>query len=93
MVNFTSSDDCFHNSTMSLNGFNLKMTILVAFLLLAAGVVVGGLECDEPVHKHYCVLKGHVAKELPPGEPPLSIGFDMGVSVKIFFAFFTVVIK
>jgi hypothetical protein len=69
--------------------------LLVVLLLLVPGVVVSadadGLECDEPRHKHYCVTKGHVAKELPPQEPPLVVSMDLGVSVSFFIGGSTVV--
>ena len=63
----------------------------VVLLLLVPGVVVGevanDLECEEPLHRHYCVTKGLVAKDLPPHEPPLNVFLDIGVSVKIKLVF------
>ncbi len=64
----------------------------MVLLLLVPGVVISAdadadvLECDEPRHKHYCVTKGHMAKELPPQEPPLVVSMDLGVSVSFVLA-------
>ena len=55
--------------------------LLVVYFVQAGFAAVDELECEEPHHKHYCVLKGHIAKELPPEQPPLTIYLDLGVSV------------
>ena len=70
-----------------------QTVLLVVLLFLVPGVVVGvdsddnvgdgQLECEEPLHKHYCVTKGLIAKELPPQEPPLIVFLDLGVSVSV----------
>ena len=57
--------------------------LLVFLHLVRVGVAVDELECEKPHHKHYCVLKGHIAKELPPHEPPLTVFMDLGVSVRL----------
>jgi len=60
----------------------LGLVVVVLLLVHVVDAVDDELECEEPHHKHYCVLKGHIAKELPPHDPPLTIFMDLGVSVR-----------
>ncbi len=55
--------------------------LIFVILCVQVCAAVDELDCEEPHHKHYCVLKGHIAKELPPEEHPLIIYLDLGVSV------------
>jgi len=55
--------------------------LIFVILCVQACAAIDELDCEEPHHKHYCVLKGHIAKELPPEEHPLIIYLDLGVSV------------
>lgn len=63
-----------------MRSFNL-CTLIFLFNL---GQVLA-LECEEPLNKDYCVLKGHNAKELPEGQVPLEVNADIGVAVKFLF--------
>ena len=57
-------------------------SLIVIILILTRVVLITCLECEEPLQKHYCVTKGHNPRELPPGEPPLTIMMEIGVSVR-----------
>ena len=56
--------------------------LIVTILILTRVVLITGLECEEPLNNHYCVIKGHNPREVPPGEPPLNIMMEIGVSVR-----------
>jgi hypothetical protein len=61
----------------------LQLLVVVFLHVIHVSAAVDDPECEEPHHKHYCVLKGHIAKELPPHEPPLTVFMDLGVSVRL----------
>jgi hypothetical protein len=70
----------------------MRILLLVLMSGLVSGLADGlaeGFECEEPLHKHYCVMKGHVAKELPPHDPPLAVFMDLGVSVTAVLQFYS----
>ncbi len=62
----------------------MKPTLLFKLIFLFNLSQALGLECEEPLNRDYCVIKGQIAKELPPGQVPLEVNAYIGVLVKDF---------
>jgi len=56
-----------------------KSLLCLIFLIFHGG---SGLECEEPLKRDYCVVKGQNGKELPTSQVPLEVKVDIGVTVK-----------
>ena len=51
-----------------------------AFLLLSSFAFAQGLDCEEPLHPDYCILKTNLRKELPAKPLPVTLDIQIYVS-------------
>ena len=57
-----------------------SMLTTLAFFVVA---VADSLDCEDPVHPDYCIVKDKLREELPANQLPFPVTIDVDVAVKI----------
>ena len=70
-----------------LKNFSVKKMVVVFTMLTTLAffvvAVADSLDCEDPVHPDYCIVKDKLREELPANQLPFPVTIDVDVAVKI----------